>query len=118
MTNERYMPTKAQILSDLVAGYASIYETSGAIQRSHRFPSYLFTQIENLARLGKVPVSLIINQLIECGLEAVKKELPEETAKEIIFSTQDQMERPIKKTYKVDVQGRNLPPRKKPKAGK
>ncbi len=117
MTNEKYVPSKAQILSDLVGGYASVYETSAAVQRSHRFPSYLFTQIENLARLGKVPVSLIINQLIECGLEAVKKELPEETAKQLTFSTQAQVDRPTK-NYKVDVKGRNLPPRKKPKAGK
>jgi len=117
MINARKEPTTAWMLARIVTGDANYSEALATVQRSHRFPLHLFVQIENLARLGKVPVSLIINQLIECGLEAVKHELPEETAGQLTIYTKDQAERPTK-TERVEIKGRNLPPRKKPKAGK
>lgn len=80
MTDERYEPTKAEFLADLLQGSATYGSSMATVQRSHRFPMHIFIQIENMARMGNVPVSLIINQLLECGLEAVVKELPEEQA--------------------------------------
>ena len=85
------------------------------MQRSHRFPVMLFTQIENMARMGSVPVSLIINQLLGCGLEAVKKELPEQVVKELSFITQEQVERPTKSS-KVDIKWDKETGRAKPKS--
>jgi len=72
------------------------------VQRSHRFPLHLFVQIENMARMGGVPVSLIINELIECCLDAVKQELPEDVAQEVARATQEQIDRPTV-TEKVEV---------------
>lgn len=77
-------------------------QSMATVQRSHRFPLHLFVQIENMARMGGVPVSLIINELIECGLEAVKQELPEEVAQEVSQVTKDQFDRPTV-TEKVEV---------------
>lgn len=91
MTNERHEPTKAEFLADLLRGTATYGSTMTTVQRSHRFPMHLFLQIENMARMGNVPVSLIINQLLECGLEAVMNELPEEQAQLIYRVSQDQL---------------------------
>ena len=52
--------------------------------------------------MGGVPVSLIINELIECGLDAVKQELPEDVAVEVSQVTKDQFDRPSV-TEKVEV---------------
>ncbi len=81
MENDRYEPTKAEFLAGLIQGSSNLQSTMATVQRSHRFPMHIFIQIENMARMGNVPVSLIINELLECGLEAVIKELPEEQAK-------------------------------------
>lgn len=83
MPEEQYIPTKAEFLADLVTGNASYTSVMGSVQRSHRFPIHIFAQIENLARMGGVPVSLIINQLLECGLDAVLHELSEEVAAQV-----------------------------------
>ena len=78
MSEENYQPTKAEFLAGLITGDAGMQGITGTIQRSHRFPINIYSQIENLARISNMPVSLIINELLECGLEAVKKELPED----------------------------------------
>jgi hypothetical protein len=91
MTDEHYEPTKAEFLADLLQGSATYGSTMATVQRSHRFPMHIFIQIENMARMGNVPVSLIINQLLECGLEAVIKELPEEQAELIYRASEDQI---------------------------
>lgn len=93
MENERYEPTKAEFLADLIQGSAIYQSTTASVQRSHRFPLHIFVQIENMARMGDVPVSLIINQLLECGLEAVYSELPEERARELGRLLKEQVER-------------------------
>ena len=102
MSEDQYIPSKAEFLAGLVTGSAAISQSMATVQRSHRFPLHLFVQIENMARMGGVPVSLIINELIECGLDAVKQELPEEVAQEVARSTKDQFERPTV-TEKVEV---------------
>jgi len=96
MTNERIELTSAQMLATLVMGRADMAESMATVQRSHRFPLHIFAQIENMARIGKVPVSAIINQLIECGLEAVKKELPKNVVQQIKVMSQEQVDRPSK----------------------
>ncbi len=94
MNTENYTPSKTEFLVDLLTGDAS-YSSSGAtVQRSHRFPMGIFLQIENMARMGGVPASLVINQLLECGLEAVLKQLPEDTAKKIKLITAEQINQP------------------------
>ena len=94
MTEEKYIPTKTEFLVDLLTGDASYSSAEATVQRSHRFPLGLFLQIENMARMGGVPVSLIINQLLECGLDAVLHELPEEAARQVSQVTLDQVNRP------------------------
>ncbi|MDP1646066.1 MAG: hypothetical protein Q8L71_11300 [Thiobacillus sp.] len=94
MPEDQYIPSKAEFLAGLVTGSAAMSQSMATVQRSHRFPLHLFVQIENMARMGGVPVSLIINELIECGLEAVKQELPEDVALEVARATNEQVERP------------------------
>lgn len=91
---QEYRPSKVEMLASLVSGTANQSHTMATVQRSHRFPVYLFDQIENLAKHGNVPVSLIINELIECGLEALKQELPEDVLQRIVLVTDAQMKRP------------------------
>lgn len=105
MENERYEPSKAEFLAGLIQGSANLQSTMASVQRSHRFPLHIFVQIENMARMGNVPVSLIINQLLECGLEAVIKALPEEQAREIGRLSKDQLER---KTVTETVEVKNV----------
>lgn len=91
MTDERNEPTNAEFLADLLQGRATYGSSTVTVQRSHRFPMHIFIQIENMARMGNVPVSLIINQLLECGLDAVFKELPEEQARLVYRVSEDQL---------------------------
>ncbi|WP_084019702.1 hypothetical protein [Dechloromonas agitata] len=105
MENERYVPTKAEFLADLIQGSATYQSTMASVQRSHRFPLHIFVQIENMARMGDVPVSLIINQLLECGLESVYNELPEERARELGRLSKEQLER---KTVTETVEVKNV----------
>jgi predicted DNA-binding protein len=94
MTNEEGRPSKAEILASLITGNGNQSHAMATVQRSHRFPLHLFVQMENLAKHANVPVSLIINELIECGLDALKQELPEEVAQKVSRITKDQTERP------------------------
>jgi hypothetical protein len=96
MSEERYEPTKAEILAGIVTGNAHFEQVGGAVQRSHRFPLHIFAQIENLARMADSSVSVIINQLLECGLEAVRKELPDDVAEQVSRVSREQMDRPVK----------------------
>lgn len=95
MLEDPQEPPKAQFLAALIQGNASLSMHGATVQRSHRFPLRIFTQIENMARMGGVPVSLIINQVLECGLDAVLKELPEETANEVLLISTEQLNRPL-----------------------
>ncbi|MEI7613649.1 MAG: hypothetical protein WCK63_12115 [Betaproteobacteria bacterium] len=94
MTEEQYIPSKTEFLVDLLTGDASYSSAGATVQRSHRFPMALFLQIENMARIGGVPASLVINQLLECGLEAVLKQLPEDAAKKVKLITPEQLNQP------------------------
>lgn len=82
MSDDNYQPTKAEFLAGLVTGSMSMESKMASVQRSHRFPLHIYIQIENLAQIGNVPVSVIINELLECGLEALSKELPPEVLQE------------------------------------
>ncbi|WP_139326293.1 hypothetical protein [Azonexus hydrophilus] len=93
MDYENDEPSKAKFLASLLHGSGSMDAISSTVQRSHRFPLHLMLQIENMAEQAGVPVSLIINQLLECGLEAVSKELTEEQIKAIIAIRPEQLER-------------------------
>lgn len=105
MENEHYEPSKAEFLAGLIQGSANLQSTMASVQRSHRFPLHIFVQIENMARMGNVPVSLIINQLLECGLDSVLKELPEDLAREIGSLSKEQIER---KTVTESVEVKNV----------
>lgn len=94
MSDERYEPTKAEFLAGLITGNASMESSMATVQRSHRFPLHLFWQIENMARMGGVPVSVIINQLLECGIDAVMDELSEEQQTRVRLITPEQLDCP------------------------
>lgn len=96
MSDERYEPTKAEMLAALVTRQGQHSYAMATVQRSHRFPMHVFVQIENLAKHADVPVSVVINELLDCGLEALLKELPEDVAQKVFTVTKDQMERPTK----------------------
>ena len=101
MTEDQYEPTKAEVLAGLITRQARTSIVTATVQRSHRFPLHLMVQIENMAELAGSPVSLIINELLECGLEAVRKELPEHVAEKIAVVSKEQINRPTK-TTKLD----------------
>ncbi len=113
--SEDYRPSKVEILASLVTGNAKVSSTMAAVQRSHRFPLHLFTQIENMARMGGVPVSLVINELLDVGIEAIMKELTPEEAQKVQIMLPEQTERPMV-TDRVNASGRRY--RTKSKSGK
>ena len=94
MSDERDEPSAAVMLAALVSGNAEYEHAMASVQRSHRFPVHVFVQIENLAKMGGVPVSLIINKLIECGLESVKEKLPPDAVDKLGIASKRQLERP------------------------
>lgn len=85
---------KAEFFAQLIKGEASQEMRIASVQRSHRFPLHIFTQIENLARIGEMPVSAVINQLLECGLEAIEKELPPSIVRETKIISEKQLKEP------------------------
>lgn len=107
MNNETHEPTNAEIFASLLRGNASMQSIGATVQRSHRFPLHYFVQIESMAKAAKIPVSVVINQLIACGLEAVTKELPEDVVTQLTSCTMEQLNRPTK-TVKVTVKERDL----------
>jgi hypothetical protein len=108
-------PTKVEMLAALVTGNASVTATMASVQRSHRFPLHLFTKIENMARMGGVPVSLVINELLDLGIDTVMKELTAEEAEKVRIMRPEQTERPMV-TDRVNASGRRY--RTKAKSGK
>jgi hypothetical protein len=112
MTSEKYEPTQAEILASIVTGRGSSGYMGAAVQRSHRFPYHLFVQIENMANAGGVPVSIIINQLIACGLEAVRTKLPDDIVSQLSHTSKEQSERPVK-SISVGIKDGKLDTRKK-----
>lgn len=95
MFNQDDLPNKAEFLAQLITGDAGMEGRTVSVQRSHRFPIHIYTQIENLARIGKMPASVVINELLECGLEALGKELPPEVAREVKIIWEKQLNRPF-----------------------
>jgi hypothetical protein len=114
MTNKNYEPTEAEMLASIVAGTGRTSYIGAAVQRSHRFPYLLFIQIENMAKVADAPVSAIINQLIACGLESVKKELPQNVVKQLTRTTGNPLERSLK-SITVESKRKTLSPSKKPR---
>ncbi|MBS0424544.1 MAG: hypothetical protein JSR71_09025 [Proteobacteria bacterium] len=49
MSDENYLPTKAEFLTELVTGSMSMESKMASVQGSHRFPLHIYNQIENLA---------------------------------------------------------------------
>lgn len=93
MSNKNYRPTNAEVLAGMIERTASIQANFASIQRSHRFPVHLFIKIENMAAQAGVPISTIINQLLEAGMEAVFQQLDEEVINQIGTVTSEQRER-------------------------
>ncbi|MGB4812322.1 MAG: hypothetical protein WBP13_07590 [Methylophilaceae bacterium] len=89
-------PTSAQILASLIKGGANFSSFNATVQRSHRFPLHIISYIENMAEMAGAPVSVIINQVLESGVEAVMKELPEEISSQLTRVSQVQLDRPMK----------------------
>lgn len=81
--------SKADVLVDILNNQGEYFLKTNSVQRSHRFPEVLFIQIENLARIGKVPVSLIINELLDCGLEVVRQKLSKEIVDQLSLKTEE-----------------------------
>jgi predicted DNA-binding protein len=85
--------SEAQILASLIKRSGKSESVSATVQRSHRFPVDIFTRIENMARMAEVPVSMIINQLLEAGIEAVSKHISDTELSEINKVSQEQYNR-------------------------
>ena len=111
MTDDRYEPTKAEMLASLLKRTAGIESISSTIQRSHRFPLHMYIQIENMARMADVSVSVIINELLDCGLQAIHEELSEDEIREIHKTSKEQVERPTK-TERVNIKPKQLKAKK------
>ena len=104
---EDYRPTKAEMLASLVSGTAGISGSTSTVQRSHRFHSHILAQIENMAQMGGVPVSVVINELLEVGIEAIQNQLTAEESNKIFRMSQGQRDRPsVQENY--DVKGRHF----------
>jgi hypothetical protein len=102
MSNKKNEVTEAQILASLIKRNGTVTSLSASVQRSHRFPLHIFTQIENMARMANVSVSTIINQLLEAGVEAVHDNLTQNEIAQIKRVSQEQLDRPLKQ-LKVDL---------------
>lgn len=83
MSIKRDEPSKAHLLAALVTGNADMSAAHATVQRSYRIPLHVFAQMENLANVAQVPVSVILNELLVCGLDAVGKLLPEDIVKQV-----------------------------------
>lgn len=114
MSEKKYEPSRAEMLASLVIGQGEQSYAGATVQRSHRFPMHLFIQIENLAKHADVPMSLIINELIACGLDALRKELPEDVSLKIAQVTKNQMQRPSV-TERVDSEEYRARRKRKPR---
>jgi hypothetical protein len=101
MSDHREEPSSAALLAALVTGQGAHGYVGASVQRSHRFPVGSFLQIENLAQMGGVSVSMMINELIECGLEAVKAKLPPEAVQRVTAIAPGQLDRPMVKINQV-----------------
>ncbi len=95
MTDEYPFSSEADFLANVIKGKVNYESRTASVQRSHRFPIHIYAQMENLARISQMPVSMIINQLLECGLEALEKELPPELAGEVMRVKLEQLDRPL-----------------------
>jgi hypothetical protein len=89
-------PTSAQILASIIKGGANFNSVNATVQRSHRFPLHVISCLENMAEMAGAPVSVLINQVLESGIEAVMKELPVEIRSELTRISQAQLDRPMK----------------------
>lgn len=96
MKFDQNRPSEAEILASLIKRNGSVSMNMASVQRSHRFPLHLFTQIENMARMADSSVSTIINQLLAAGIEAVHDNLTQDEITEIKRVSQEQLDRPFK----------------------
>ena len=114
MTRSRKDPSKIEMLASLVTGHGESTYVMASVQRSHRFPVNVFAQIENLAKMGGVPVSMIINELLDCGLDALKAELSDEEIAKVTLLSNEQVYRPTvtdranSKEYKVSLKRKSI----------
>lgn len=88
-----YSPSKAEILAGLVTGNAAIEQYTSTIQKSHRFKFADLMFMENMAKKADCKLSVIINQVIEVGIDALSKELPEEVYRELSQIDFERLER-------------------------
>ena len=96
MKFDQNRPSEAEILASIIKRNGSISMNMASVQRSHRFPLTIFTQIENMARMADSSVSTIINQLLAVGIEAVHDNLTQDEINEIKLISQEQLDRPFK----------------------
>jgi hypothetical protein len=108
MSTERSEPTKAQMLAALVTGGAGMSAVHATVQRSYRIPLHVFTQIENLANVAQVPVSVIVNELLVCGLDAVGKLLPPDIVKQVGMVSKAQIAQATN-TVRTEIKRRKAP---------
>lgn len=101
MSENQYKPTEADILASLIKRSGRARMIGASVQRSHRFPLDIICKIENMALMADTSVSLIINQLLEAGIEAVKEKLTKEEFSEINTVYPHQINRSLKQ-YNLD----------------
>jgi hypothetical protein len=96
MSQDRKELSEAKMLAAMLIGSMDMSMNAASVQRSHRFPLHIFTQMENMAKIANVSVSVIINQMLEAGLEAVMIELPKEIQQQVTHVSEAQLNRPLK----------------------
>lgn len=101
MIDDDNIPTRAEHLANLIKKQGDTTSVMATVQRSHRFPMHIISRIENMAKMADVPISLIINELLEVGLEAVSQNLTEDEQRHISLMSKEQYERPTK-TVRID----------------
>jgi hypothetical protein len=104
MSAAKHEPSEAEMLAMLITRSVDYGHVMATVQRSHRFPVHLLAQMESMARMGQVPVSVIINQVIECGLEAVKERLPPDVVRELSSGQTRQADRATE-TERIEIKG-------------
>lgn len=69
MSQEHKELSEAKMLAAMLIGGIDMSMGAASVQRSHRFPLRIFNQMENMAKIANVSFSVIINQMLEAGLE-------------------------------------------------
>lgn len=102
-----FTASPAQVLAGIVSRGVEYSGKAESVQRSHRFPLHMFTHIENMARMAGVPVSVMINELLQVGMDAVWQSLPNDVAQELAKQRYETMQKKNAKPQKSEAKSQS-----------